>query len=55
MLAGFGSGNKILHLKEQPFKPWMPYTAFPQRRVPDLQVPDASKGWTTCQKLRQAG
>lgn len=54
-LAGFGSGNKILHLREHPLKPWMPYTAFPQYRVPDLQVPGASKGWTTYQNLRQAG
>lgn len=54
-LEGLGGGSKILHLREQPHKPWVPYQAFPQYRVADLQVPGASKGWTTYQKLRQAG
>lgn len=54
-LAGLGGGNKILYLREHPSKPWAPYTSFPQYRVPDLQLKGASKGWTTYQKLREAG
>lgn len=54
-LAGLGGETKILHLREQPFQPWKPYTAFSKYRVPDLQIPGASKGWTTFQKLRSAG
>jgi len=54
-LAGLGGGTKTLHLREQLHQPWTPYTAFPQYRVPDLQIRGASKGWTTYQKLRDAG
>ncbi|MER3434481.1 MAG: hypothetical protein C4288_13910 [Leptolyngbya sp. ERB_1_1] len=54
-LARLGEGAKILHLREQPHQPWTPYTAFPQYRVPDLQIRGASKGWTTYQKMRNAG
>jgi hypothetical protein len=54
-LAGLGGGNKILHLRENPGRPWTPYTAFPQYRVPDLQIKGASKGWTTYQRLHRAG
>lgn len=54
-LAGLGGDTKILHLREQPLQTWKPYTAFPQYRVPDLQIRGASKGWTTYQKLRNAG
>lgn len=53
-LAGLGGGNKVLHLREHPNRPWMPYTAS-HHRVADLTVPGASKGWTTYQQLRQAG
>lgn len=53
-LAGLGGGNKILHLREAPHQPWKPYTAS-RHRVPDLQIPGASKGWTTYQKLFKAG
>ncbi len=54
-LAGLGGDAKILHLREQAHQPWKPYTSFPKYRVPDLQIPGASKGWTTFQKLRDAG
>lgn len=55
-LAAFGgNGQKILHLREAPMKPWQPYTAFPQYSLPDYPVPGGSKGWHTYQKLRQAG
>lgn len=54
-LAGLGEGRKILHLRESPQHPWKPYTAFPQYRVPDLTEPGASKGWTTMQKMKNAG
>jgi hypothetical protein len=50
-----GNEQKILHLRENPLKPWKPYTAFPQYKVPDSRVPGASKGWTTYQKLMKAG
>lgn len=53
-LAGLGGGNKVLHLREHPNRPWLPYTAS-HYQVPDLTVPGASKGWTTYQQLRQAG
>lgn len=48
-------GPKILHLREQASQTWRPYTAFPQYRVPDHAIPGGSKGWSTYQKLRQAG
>lgn len=55
-LAALGSSEqKILHLRENPLKPWQPYTAFPQYKVPDLDIPGASKGWTTYQKMMKAG
>jgi hypothetical protein len=54
-LAKFGEGQLILHLRENAHQGWRPYTAFPHLRVPDLQIPNASKGWTTFQHLRQAG
>lgn len=47
--------EKVLHLRRSPHDPWLPYTAFPQFRVPDYPVPGGSKGWSTYQKLRQAG
>lgn len=54
-IAGLGEGTKVLHLRESPQHPWKPYTAFPQYRVPDLQVRGASRGWTTFQRMHQAG
>lgn len=45
----------ILHLRESSFDPWLPYTTYPQYKVPDCLIPGGSKGWSTCQKLRQAG
>jgi hypothetical protein len=48
-------GEKILHLRMKPYEPWRPYTEFRQYAVPDLNEPGASKGWTTYQKLIQAG
>ncbi len=53
-LAKFGEGRLILHLREESYRPWMPYTASPHK-VPDLQIPGASKGWTTYQSLKQLG
>jgi hypothetical protein len=48
-------GEKFLHLKIQPDKPWLPYTAYPQYAVPDYRIPGGSKGWATYQKLMKAG
>lgn len=45
----------ILHLRERSFDPWLPYTAYPQYKVSDHPIPNGSKGWSTCQELRQAG
>lgn len=53
-LAGFGSATKILHVRDAAHQPWKPYTSS-VHRVPDLQIPGASKGWTTYQKLFRAG
>lgn len=49
------NGQKILHLRTEPHQPWRPYTAFPQYAVPDYPIPGGSKGWATCQKLRNEG
>ena len=55
-LAPFGGDEqKILHLRESANHPWRPYTSFPQYKVPDLQIPGASKGWTTYQKMMKVG
>jgi hypothetical protein len=55
-LSNFGSdGEKILYLQIAPNQPWRPYTAFPQFKVPDYQIPGGSKGWATYQKLHKAG
>lgn len=48
-------GQLILHLRKRSFDPWLPYTAYPQYKVPEHTMPNGSKGWSTCQKLRQAG
>ncbi|MBD2080419.1 hypothetical protein [Leptolyngbya sp. FACHB-17] len=48
-------GQLILHLRERSFEPWLPYTVCPQHKVPDYLIPGGSKGWSTYQKLRQAG
>jgi hypothetical protein len=45
----------ILNLQERSFDPWLPYTAFPQYKVPDYLISGGSKGWSTCQKLIKAG
>lgn len=49
------NGQKILHLRTEPNKPWRPYTAFPEYAIPDYPIPGGSKGWATYQKLREAG
>jgi hypothetical protein len=55
-LAGFGtSEEKILHLRLKSHEPWKPYTAFPEYRVPDYNIPRGSKGWATFQFLLKAG
>ncbi len=54
-LPAFGSsGQKILYLRTNPNNPWQPYTAFPQYKVPDYNIPQGSKGWATYQKLMKA-
>lgn len=54
-LPAFGSdGDKILHLRTSPSKPWRPYTAHPEYSVPDYRIPRGSKGWATYQKLLRA-
>ncbi|MGF1480752.1 MAG: hypothetical protein ACFB4I_14910 [Cyanophyceae cyanobacterium] len=47
--------TKILHLRTHPQQSWQPYTAFPELAVPDHQVPGASQGYATYQKLRREG
>jgi hypothetical protein len=44
----------VLHLREGYGRPWTRYTNSPYA-VPDHQVPGASKGFATFQKLRQHG
>lgn len=48
-------GEKVLHLRLQPYDPWKPYTAFPQNVIPDYKVPKGSKGWATYQTLLKNG
>lgn len=48
-------GEKILHLRISPNKPWQPYTSFSQYSVPDYEIPKGSKGWATYQKLLKSG
>lgn len=48
-------GQLILHLTEHSFEPWLPYTAYPKYKVADYPIANGSKGFSTCQKLRQAG
>lgn len=50
-----GDSQKILHLQTKPHEPWRPYTAFPEFAVPDYQMPGASKGLATFQKLLKEG
>ncbi|MDJ0735882.1 MAG: hypothetical protein QNJ47_17765 [Nostocaceae cyanobacterium] len=47
--------EKILHLQIAPNEPWRPYTACPQYKVPDYDIPGGSKGYATYQKLLKAG
>lgn len=55
-LSSFGKdGEKILHLRLEPSKPWQPYTAYPMYSVADYKIPGGSKGWATYQKLLKAG
>jgi hypothetical protein len=49
------NGQKILHLRTEPHKPWRPYTAFPQYAVQDYKIPGGSKGWATFQRLKEQG
>jgi hypothetical protein len=48
-------GQLMLHLRERSFDPWVIYTLNPHYKVPDSVIPTDSKGWSTCQKLMQAG
>lgn len=48
-------GEKTLHLRLYPNKPWQPYTAFSGVAVPDYNIPGGSKGWATYQKLMRSG
>jgi hypothetical protein len=48
-------GKLILHLRKRSFDPWLPYTAYPQYKVADYHIENGSNGFSTCQKLRQAG
>ncbi len=47
--------NRILHLRLNSNDSFRPYTAFKHLAQPDLDIPKASKGWTTYQFLRKAG
>lgn len=44
-------GEKVLHLRTNPSKPWQPYTACSENAVPDYKIPGGSKGLATYQKL----
>jgi hypothetical protein len=55
LLCFINQDQLILHLRESCFDPWLPYTNFPKYEVSDDLIPNASKVWSTCQKLRQAG
>jgi hypothetical protein len=48
-------GQLILHLRERSFDRWLPYTAYPQYKIADYHINNGSKGFSTCQKLIQAG
>jgi hypothetical protein len=48
-------GQLILHLRKHSTDTWLPYTACPQYKVADYPIVNGSKGFSTCQKLRQAG
>jgi hypothetical protein len=48
-------GQLILHLRMCSFEPWLLYTACPQLMVADYPIVNGSKGFSTYQKLRQAG
>ena len=55
-LAKFGgNGQLVLHLRLAPHHPWKSYNHFPALMVPDYQIPGASKGFATSQKLLAAG
>jgi hypothetical protein len=45
----------ILHLREQVFDPWLPYTMFPQHKASEYPMAAGSRGWSTYHRLRQAG
>jgi hypothetical protein len=48
-------GEKILHLRRSPDRPWQPYTRCPEYSVSDYRIDGGSKGWATYQKLCKAG
>jgi hypothetical protein len=48
-------GKKILHLRLDENKPWLPYYLMATYSVPDYTIPGGSKGWATYQKLFKAG
>lgn len=55
-LSRYGNdGKKILHLRLDSNKPWVPYNLMPKFAVPDYQIPGGSKGWATYQQLLKAG
>jgi hypothetical protein len=54
-MSAEGEAFNCLYLRVASHDQWQPYTAFPEYAVPDSPVPGGSKGWTTFQKLRQAG
>jgi hypothetical protein len=45
-----GSDRKILYWRSSPRSKWQPYHTHPLRQ-PDLEIPGASKGFTTAQRL----
>lgn len=54
-LSNFATkGEKILHLRLQPYDPWKPYNTFSEHAVADYNIPKGSKGWATFHKLLKA-
>ncbi|MBW4699764.1 MAG: hypothetical protein KME03_18075 [Aphanocapsa lilacina HA4352-LM1] len=48
-------GDKVLHLRLEAGRPWLPYIAYSMLAVPDHKIPKGSKGYATFQKLLKAG
>jgi len=49
------NGTKILYLRLDNRSQWLPYTSFPQYKVPDYDVPKGSRGYATFQTLLKKG